>query len=317
MSFRFICFPYLCNKQNGDMTIDYVVPMVFPDDPKWRHDYARAYGVYSDDRSALTNVRYRSWGTERLLVQCIRKNLPWVRDIIILLARKSQVQQWMLKEIAATRKDMSHIRIVFHNEFMSPDVLPTFNSRAIEMYLHRIPNLAPYFLYGNDDMFPLAPMSEDDFFRNGLPCLHYTDRQFDPSNTFHRACMNGMNFVAADFGQHYDNKWLHIGHNIVPILKSTCEHFWQQHPKEMQASVSRFRMPHNYNQYIYSWWQILSGQYVDHNPPRDYVSVTDAEDTIRHAIRNADGLLCVNDRNTDADITSLAAMVRHEISLRL
>jgi len=47
------------------------------------------------------------------------------------------------------------------------------------------------------------------------------------------------------------------------------------------------------------------------------VSVTDAEDTIREAIRNADGLLCVNDRNTDADITSLAAMVRHEISLRL
>ena len=91
MSFRLIRFPYLCNKQNGDMTIDYVVPMVFPDDPKWRHDYARAYGIYSDDRSALTNVRYRSWGTERLLVQCIRKNLPWVRDIIILLARKSQV----------------------------------------------------------------------------------------------------------------------------------------------------------------------------------------------------------------------------------
>ena len=64
-------------------------------------------------------------------------------------------------------------------------------------------------------------------------------------------------------------------------------------------------------------WQILSGQYVDHNPPRAYVSVTDAEDTIREAIRNADGLLCVNDRNTDADINSLAAMVRHEIQKRL
>jgi hypothetical protein len=209
-------------------------------------------------------------------------------------------------------------------------VLPTFNSRAIEMYLHRIPDLAPYFLYGNDDMFPLSTLPIEDFFRPAssvqsagvlasdfLPCLHYTHKTFDPSNTFHRACMNGMNFVAADFGQHYDNKWLHRGHNIVPILKSTCEHFWQQHPKEMQASVSRFRTPHNFNQYIYSWWQILSDQYVDHNPPRAYVSVTDAADTIREAIRNADGLLCVNDRNTDADITSLAAMVRHEISLRL
>ena len=301
--------------------------MIFPGDLKWRHDYATANGCFHDDRSTLTNVRYRSWGTEHLLIQCIRKHLPWVRNVVILLARKIQMQHWMLDEIAATRSGMPHIRIVFHNEFMPQDVLPTFNSRAIEMYLHRIPDLAPCFLYGNDDMFPLAPMAEDDFFRDGsvlagfaseiLPCLHRTDKQFDPSNAFHRACMNGINFVAADFGLHYDNKWLHIGHNIVPILKSTCEYFWQQHPKEMQASVSRFRMPHNFNQYIYSWWQILSGQYVDHNPPRAYVSVTDAADTIREAIRNADGLLCVNDRNTDADFNSLAAMVRHEISLRL
>ena len=107
--------------------------------------------------------------------------------MIILLARKSQVQPWMLDEIAATRNGMPHIRIVFHNEFMPKDVLPTFNSRAIEMYLHRIPDLAPCFLYGNDDMFPLEPMSEDDFFRDYLPCLHYKERPFDPSNTFHRA----------------------------------------------------------------------------------------------------------------------------------
>ena len=128
------------------MTIDYVVPMIFPDDLKWRHDYATANGCFRDDRSTLTNVRYRSWGTEHLLIQCVRKHLPWIRNVVILLARKSQVQPWMLDEIAATRNGMPHIRIVFHNEFLPKDVLPTFNSRAIEMYLHNIPDLAPYFL---------------------------------------------------------------------------------------------------------------------------------------------------------------------------
>ena len=299
------------------MTIDYVVPMVFPDDLKWRHDYATANGCFRDDRSALTSVRYRSWGTEHLLIQCIRKHLPWVRNVVILLARKSQVQPWMLDEIAATRNGVPHIRIVFHNEFMPKDVLPTFNSRAIEMYLHNIPDLADYFLYGNDDMFPIAPMPVEDFYRDGLPCLHYTRKVFNHSNAFHLACMNGLNFVASHFDKHFDDHWLRIGHNVVPMVKATCEMFWQHWPKQMQASVTRFRLTQNFNQYIYSWHHILSCQYIDHRAPRTYLSVDADFNDIIQAIRTADGLLCINDNNSVNDITNLAATIRSEIQKRL
>lgn len=291
--------------------------MIFPDDLKWRHDYATANGCFRDDRSALTNVRYRSWGTEHLLIQCVRKHLPWIRNVVILLARKSQVQRWMLDEIAATRSGMPHIRIVFHNEFMPQDVLPTFNSRAIEMYLHRIPDLAPYFLYGNDDMFPIAPMPVEDFYRDGLPCLHYRERPFNPERAFQVACMNGLNFVASHFDKHFDDHWLRIGHNVVPMVKTTCELFWQRWPKQMQASVTRFRLPKNFNQYIYSWHHILSGQYVDHRAPRTYLSVDADVNDIIQAIRTADGLLCINDNNSVNDIANLAATIRSEIQKRL
>lgn len=299
------------------MTIDYVVPMIFPDDLKWRHDYATANGCFHDDRSALTSVRYRSWGTEHLLIQCVRKHLPWIRNVVILLARKSQVQPWMLDEIAATRNGMPHIRIVFHNEFMPKDVLPTFNSRAIEMYLHRIPDLAPYFLYGNDDMFPIAPMPVEDFYRDGLPCLHYRERPFNPERAFQVACMNGLNFVASHFDKHFDDHWLRIGHNVVPMVKATCEMFWQRWPKQMQASVTRFRLTRNFNQYIYSWHHILSGQYIDHRAPRTYLSVDADFNDIIQAIRTAAGLLCINDNNSVNDITNLAATIRSEIQKRL
>ena len=291
--------------------------MIFPDDLKWRHDYATANGCFRDDRSALTNVRYRSWGTEHLLIQCVRKHLPWIRNVVILLARKSQVQRWMLDEIAAIRNGMPHIRIVFHNEFMPKEVLPTFNSRAIEMYLHRIPDLAPYFLYGNDDMFPIAPMPVEDFYRDGLPCLHYRERPFNPERAFQVACMNGLNFVASHFDKHFDDHWLRIGHNVVPMVKTTCELFWQRWPKQMQASVTRFRLPKNFNQYIYSWHHILSGQYVDHRAPRTYLSVDADVNDIIQAIRTADGLLCINDNNSVNDIANLAATIRSEIQKRL
>jgi len=298
--------------------------MVFPDDLKWRHDYLAATGSFHDDRSAICNPRFRTWGTEELLICCIRKNLPWIRAIHIILARPSQVQPWMAA--MALQQTGPQLKIVCHQDFMPKEVLPTFNSRAIEMYLHRIPDLADCFLYGNDDMFPITPMVEEDFFRVAtesqhtgqvLPCLHYTHKTFNPDKAFHLACMNGLNFVAAEFGQHFDDYWLRMGHNVVPMLKATCAMFWDRWPKKMQASVTPFRMPQNYNQYIYSWWQILSGQYIDHRAPRTYLPVDANVNEIIQGIRTADGLLCINDNNEVDDITNLAATVRSEIEKRL
>lgn len=288
------------------MKIDYVVPMVFPEDRQWQADLDRARGYRE---SATGEVRYRSWGTEELLIRCIRKNLPWVRTIHIILARPSQVQSWMT--------GVHGVHVVYHKDIMPKEVLPTFNSRAIEMYLHNIPGLAPYFLYGNDDMFPLAPMPVEDFFRDYLPCLHYKERPFNPERAFQVACMNGLNFVASHFGQHFTDHWLRIGHNVVPVLKSTCEMFWQKYPKRMKDSVTPFRLPRNFNQYIYSWYQILSGQYIDHCPLGSYLSVDANVNDIISAIRTADGLLCINDNNSVNDITNLAATIRSEIEKRL
>ena len=292
------------------MEIDYVVPMVFPDDMKWRHDYATANGNYPGDKSALSNVRYRTWVTEHLLIQCIRKFLPWVRNIIILLARPSQVQEWMKSE--------PQVRVVFHKDFMPADKLPTFNSRAIEMYLHRIPELSDYFLYGNDDMFPLAPIREEDFFQDGLPCLRTTTKAFSPDNAFHRACMNGINFVGSEFGKQFTTGWLHMGHCTVPMLRKTCQMFWDRWPKQMEQSVTTFRQVQNYNQYIYSWWQILSGQYKDHAPIRDYVSAKlNTITEMVQAIRMAQGILCINDNEAVEDIRAYADAVRRELEIKL
>ena len=286
--------------------VDYVVPMVFPEDRKWQADLDGARGFREN---AAGEVRYRSWGTEELLIRCIRKNLPWIRTIHVILARPSQVQPWMVGK--------HDVHVVYHKDIMPKEVLPTFNSRAIEMYLNNIPDLAPYFLYGNDDMFPIAPMPVEDFYRDGLPCLHYREKPFNHERAFQVACMNGLNFVASHFDKHFDDHWLRFGHNIVPMVKATCELFWQRWPKQMQASVTRFRLPQNFNQYIYSWHQILSGQYIDHRAPRTYLSVDADFNDIIQAIRTADGLLCINDNNSVNDITNLAATIRSEIMKRL
>ena len=172
------------------MQIDYVVPMVFHNDTLWRETF-RSVGRMYDEYNICDFVRYRSWNTEELLIKCVRKFMPWVRNIYVILAQESQVQNWMID---------SDIKIVYHRDIIPSGFLPTFNSREIEMFLHKIPDISEHFLYGNDDMFPLAPLSEDDFFVDGKPCIHMTEKVFpEEPNNFQMACMCGLNFVAKEF----------------------------------------------------------------------------------------------------------------------
>ena len=61
------------------------------------------------------------------------------------------------------------LRIVSHEEYIPPQYLPTFNSNVIELWLHRIPELAEQFVLFNDDMYLIAPVASEDFFQKGVP----------------------------------------------------------------------------------------------------------------------------------------------------
>ena len=335
--------------------IDYVVPMVFPSDPVWRHTLRRMGG----DRS-IDAVRYRSWNTEQFLVQCVQRFMPWVRDIIILLASEGQCQPWMTREVA-TQSQHSHqprLRVVYHSEFMPKEALPTFNSRAMEMFLHRIPGIAPYIIYGNDDMIPLSPLSLSDFFRSStapvtssvagdsiahtassvadfgdekaavpdgfpsglLPCQHLNSLPFPAHpNNFQSACMAGLNFVASEFGQRFTDTWLKGKHSLAPILRSSCEHLWQRGGNEIAKSLSPFRRPHNFNQYIYTWYQHLSGQYIDHTPRCTYTSVkSHTPQQMTAAILDPQTqIVCINDHECVTNIRPYIDMVCDAINRRL
>jgi len=289
--------------------IDYVVPMVFHDDPEWRADYHSAGRVYNEENLA-DFVRYRSWGTERLLVRCIRRFMPFVRTIYIILARESQKRPWM---------DEEDVRVVYHREFIPEKFLPTFNSRTIEMFLKDIPDISELFVYGNDDMFPIAPLDEEDFFVDGVPCLHHTEKPFPSQpNDFHRAAMNGLNFVAGKFGREYTTSWLKGGHSITPMVRSTWEMLWKEYGKEMESSISVFREPKNFNQWLCPWWHHLSGNYVDRCPRRKYTGVRKPIEEVLHTILDEDiQVVCVNDNECEKEYMNYGMAVRGALDKRL
>jgi hypothetical protein len=68
--------------------------------------------------------------------------------------------------IGRGRAERDNIRIVDHREIFRgyEQLLPTFNSRAIESMLWRIEGLADRFVYFNDDMMLVGPAEPTDFF---------------------------------------------------------------------------------------------------------------------------------------------------------
>lgn len=285
--------------------IDFVVPLVFPNDPVWFKSYreSRAY-----NGNAEQDVRFRTWETEELLMECVKKFMPWLNKIHILVSGESQVQKWM-----------KGYHIVYHKDFMPEHLLPTFNVCTIEMFLHKIPDLAEHFIYSNDDFFPLSPLTREDFFRNGLPCQHNDERPYpNPPNIFHRFVMKGLNMVARDFGKKYTNTWLRGGHSMQPMLKSTVEKVCALHKKEIEESFAPVRDPRNLNQYIFPFYQHLSGKYVDYLPRRQYIGLKHNIQQLVDAIRDPNaGIVCINDHEDIKDWKERANIAKLEIAHKL
>jgi len=130
-------------------SVDVVYTWVNGSDPKHR-EAMRKYGGGGWDGG------YRDYGVIRYSARSVAKFMPWVRNIVIVT--NGQVPDWV--DTSSPR-----VRIVTHDQiFENKDDLPTFNSNAIEANLRNIPDIAPCFLYLNDDMFLGSPVSKDTFF---------------------------------------------------------------------------------------------------------------------------------------------------------
>lgn len=287
--------------------IDLVIPMVFPADPEWQREYAAATGR----PEATANVRYRSWGTEELLIRCCNRYMPWLHRIHILLASESQVQPWMER--------YSKLHIVFHRDFIPAHLLPTFNVNTIEMFLHNIPFLLEHFIYSNDDFFPLSPLESTDFFRDGLPCQHHDEEPYPSApNIFCRFVKSGLDMVAADWGRQFPTTWLRGGHSMQPMLLSTVQEVCCRHADRISQSFTVKRTDRNFNQYIFPFWQHLSGRYVDHVPRRQLIEWGTPIESLPRIIQDPEaGIVCFNDNDAVTDWLRRAEIIRNEITLKL
>lgn len=264
------------NKQQ----IDIVIPWVDGSDPEWQREFKK-YRAQESGRDDNSEIRYRDWDNLQYLFRGIEKFAPWVRKVHFITT--GQKPKWL-------NLDAPKLNFVKHEDFIPKECLPTFSVRPIELNLHRIEGLSEQFVYFNDDYFLLRPIKPERFFRNGLPCDMAILDTLPMGGPRGHMLMNDMNVVIHHFNKNkvlknHLGKWLNplYGRQLlrsIPLmpfsvfpgfrnhhmpqafLKSTFREVWAaEEPLLCEVSSHRFRDITDVNQYMFRYWQLMSGNF--------------------------------------------------------
>lgn len=302
--------------------IDFVITWVDGSDRNWQLEKTRYLpgASQSVDNSAR---RYRDWGLLKYLFRSIERFAPWVNRVYFITC--GHVPDWL-------NLDADNLVHVKHSDYMPDKYLPTFSSHPIELNMHRIEGLSEHFVYFNDDTFLTRSVEPELFFKNGVPVLcpelhgiipwgdtgvmahvyvnvtSAVNRHFDYSKAL--ATNRGKFFNPARIGaravlenlycaQHNDLPGFRAVHLPTPTLRGTMEEVWQAEPELMeQTCKSRFRSAQDVSQYVFWYWQMMSGKF---HPARSkdlgcLYTIGPDTDKIVDAIKNMrHPMLCAND----------------------
>lgn len=226
--------------------IDFVIPFVNPSDPEWMKSF-------KEHPKANIDCRFRDWGTLPYVFRSIEKHLPWINQLVLIVASETQIPAWV---------DTTKVKVVLHKDFIPAQYLPTFNSNTIEMFLGNIKGITEHFIYSNDDIFFLGDMKKTDFFtEDNKPIVRYSVKQKIDS-AFLKTVRKVCELVKQDFNHHTlsGDKFYKPLHFCQPMYMPIVKTVAALHYQEMIESVTPFRdCELNLNQYIYTDYEIFMG----------------------------------------------------------
>ncbi|MBR1792259.1 MAG: Stealth CR1 domain-containing protein [Bacteroidales bacterium] len=263
--------------------IDVVIPWVDGSDSEWLMSYSNHANEAGRDSNSA--VRYRDWDNLQYLFRGIEKFMPWVRTVH--LVTNGQRPAWLNMEA-------EKLHFVCHEEFIPSDCLPTFSVRPIELNIHRIPGLADRFIYFNDDFFVTAPVSEDRFFHDGLPCDMLALDAIQPVTPREHVLQNNVAIINKHFSKWEQmrthkrdyfclryGRFLYRTLALIPwhyytyffsthlpqaYLKSVFEDLWSvEYDVLMETTRHRFRDITDVNQSLFRYWQMVTGRFYPRN----------------------------------------------------
>ena len=177
-------------------------------------------------------------------LQSIDNFAPWTRTVWIVVDSETPDLSSLSHEIRAK------IQFAYHRDIFKgfTEVLPTFNSLAIESLLWRIKGLSERFMYFNDDVFLTAPLKPTDVFQGLAPVLRgkwvdYSEllrspeMRSDPAKFNHFMQMNAARIIGFDATMLFA-----AAHVVHPLRRSQMARLFDQHQENFVNNIKhRFR----------------------------------------------------------------------------
>ena len=231
------------------MKTDLVITYVNNKDELWRKKFIDY--CFSHKQPALIakiyNNRYNGTNWIKYQLKLVEENMKFIDKIYLVVSNKEQVNGLSLP---------TNTIVVTHDKIIPQRFLPTFNSTTIEMFLPLINGLNEQFIYANDDMLPLKPLRESDFFENGKVKINLAEEKFDVClSQFKWQCFNNCFLIRNTLKTKGSNTLIRPIHSMTPMLKSHCLEIFCLERENIYKRVSVFRNEYNYNQYLFAIYE--------------------------------------------------------------
>ena len=162
---------------------------------------------------------------------------------LLIVASERQIPDWL-------DKNNPKLRIVYHNEYIPKELLPTFSARTIMTFIPCIKDLSEHFIYFDDDCFCLNLTPRDKFFNDaGKPKYKYEvleniNSYVDIFGNWGYSVENTYN-LEKKYG--LENIRFSIDHLFKPQLKSIGKEVLEENYQELynRLKISRFRRKEN------------------------------------------------------------------------
>lgn len=304
--------------------IDFVVLWVDGADVNWINEKMK-YDKSIVDASSCA-ARFRDWNNFQYWFRGVEKFAPWVNNIYFITW--GHTPSWL---------NLQHpkLKIVNHRDFIPEEYLPTFNSNAIELNLHRIPELSEHFVLFNDDTFIIKPVSERDFFIDGDPCdvfimnaivpypnvpiiAHTSVNNVMTINKYFKKRQVTKKMFTKVYNPKYGSGMLRNGllslwseftgfyntHIPMSHLKSTFATLWEkEHDLLHQTCSSKFRQYTDVNHWLMRMWNMCSGNFAPRKAKfgKLFTMGDNNEKAVQYISGQKGAVVCINDSVADFD----------------
>jgi hypothetical protein len=231
--------------------------------------------------------RFRDWGTLKYLLRGIEVNMPFIRNVYLVVSHESQIPEWA---------DKKNLKVVLHKDIIPAEYLPTFNSTTIEMFLHRIEGLDEEFVYFNDDIFPISPSRPEYLFRDGKAVIGMS-RHLLYTSMYKKHVRRSDMMAREALGLSKRLCFLRCQHSCIPVLKSQCEEVFERQKDKVQASLSRVRNDGNINMTFFLSYMYHKSLVINERISCGHMSLAaTSESKLQEGINSPKRrFLCIND----------------------